>query len=79
MSGEPQLPRHKAVESLSQRRSSPSLPQALGKRQWPSSFRPHTEDDIERLESKNVDRKSMSTREHGNSGDSVARLLKVDE
>ena len=79
MSGEPQLPRHKAVESLLQRRSSPSLPRALGKRQWPSSSLLHTADDIERPESKNVDRQSMSTREHGNSGDSVIRSLKVDE
>jgi hypothetical protein len=79
MSGEPQLPRHKAVESLLQRRSSPSLPRALGKRRWPSSSPLHTVDDIERPESTNVDRQSMLTREHGNSGDSVIRSLKVDE
>jgi hypothetical protein len=79
MSGEPQLPRHKAVESLLQRRSSPSLPRALGKRQWPSSSLLHTVDDIEQAESTNVDRQSMLTREHGNSGDSVIRSLKVDE
>lgn len=79
LSGEPQLLRHKAVESLLQRRSSPSLPRALSKRRWPSSSPLHIVDDIERPESTNVDRQSMLTREHGNSRDSVIRSLKVDE
>jgi hypothetical protein len=79
MSGEPQLLRHKAVESLLQRRSSHFLPRALGKRQWPSSSLLHIVDDFQQAESTNVDRQRMLTREHGNSGDSVIRSLKVDE